>query len=303
MKNKSMLLVFNPLSGKGEFTGALFEVISRFTKAGYEVTVYPTQAGGDAGDMILKRGGDFDCVCCAGGDGTLSEAVTSIIQLAEKPLFGYIPAGTTNDFASSLKIPKDIPAAVDTVINGNAFPIDIGCFGSQYFAYVAAFGLFTGVTYETPQSAKNILGHAAYILEGVKKLRSIQSFECTITIDGKTLSGSFIFGMASNSTSVGGFRVLDENTVMLDDGMFEALFVKRPRSFADLQNVISSLLNDEIYTESLIVRKAEKIRVQSSKPLDWTLDGEFGGRTTDVIIENKRRALEIMVPKPQIIME
>lgn len=300
MEPKKLLLIFNPKSGKAEFASMLFEVVDRFTKAGYEVTVYPTQAAKDAYDMTLRRAGDFDLVCCSGGDGTLNEVVAALMPLERKPLLGYIPSGTTNDFATSMKIPKNILEAAATVVSGNAYPVDIGCFGDGYFAYVAAFGLFTDITYDTPQTSKNILGRAAYVLEGVKRLGSIKNYKCKISIDDETLSGSFIFGMVSNSTSIGGFQMPNESTVSIDDGLFEVVLVKRPKSFVDLQNIAASMLNGEIYTESLIARKASKIRVESQTPIDWTLDGEFGGSTTDVVVENKQRAIEIMIPKPEI---
>lgn len=300
MKPKKLLLIFNPKAGKAEFASMLFEVVDRFTKAGFEVTAYPTQAEKDAYNMVLRRAGGFELICCSGGDGTLNEVIGALMKLEKKPPLGYIPSGTTNDFATSMKIPKNILEATAAVVAGNAYPIDVGCFGGDYFAYVAAFGLFTDVTYDTPQTSKNILGHAAYVLEGVKRLGSIQNYKCKISLDDETFSGSFIFGMASNSTSIGGFKMPMENTVSLDDGLFETVLVKRPKNFVDLQNIAASMMNGEIYTESLIVRKASRLRVESNTPIDWTLDGEFGGSTTDVVIENKRRAIEIMIPKPEI---
>lgn len=251
--------------------------------------------------MILRRGADFDMVCCSGGDGTLNEAIGAMMHLPAKPVFGYIPSGTTNDFATSLQIPKSVPEAVNAALSGNGYPIDVGVFGDDYFAYVAAFGLFTAITYDTPQASKNFLGHAAYMLEGVKRLRSIDAYDCKINIDGEIFSGNFVFGMASNSTSVGGFKMPSGQMVSLDDGLFEVILVKKPRSFADLQNIISALMGGEINTGSLILRKASKIRVVSKSAIAWTLDGEFGGSTIDVTVENRRQALTIMVPRPEII--
>lgn len=299
---KKLLLIYNPHSGKAEFVPQLGNVVTRFVKAGYEVTVYPTRRAHDAYDMILRRAEAFDFLCCAGGDGTLDEAISAMMLLKTKPQFGYIPSGTTNDFASSLKIPKTVSAAADAVVAGNPYPIDIGKFGDDYFAYVAAFGALTAVTYDTPQTAKNMLGHAAYLLEGVKRLGSIEAYDCKVNIDGERFSGHFIFGMVSNSTSVGGFKMPLENSVLMDDGLFEVILIKRPRSFADLQNIAASLLGLELKSESLIVRKAKSVRVVSSATLHWTLDGEFGGATTDILIENLQKALEIMIPKPEIVV-
>lgn len=297
MEYKKLLLVFNPQAGKAEFAQSLFEVVDRFTKAGYAVTAYPTQAVGDAYQIITSRASDFDILCCSGGDGTLNEAINAIVRLERRPLFGYIPSGTTNDFATSLKIPKNIMEATDTIITGNPFAVDTGRFEEEHFAYVAAFGLFTEVTYGTSQAIKNVLGHAAYILEGVKRLYSIKAYECKIYADDEIISGNFIFAMVSNSASVGGFQMLPENIVSLDDGLFEVLLVKRPKSFIDLQNIIASMLGGQIYTDSLIIRKVSKIRVKSKTTIDWTLDGEYGGSTTDVTITNMHRAMEIIVPK------
>lgn len=302
MDTKKLLLIYNPLSGKAEFAPLLGEVVDRFVKAGYEVTVHPTQCRHDAYDMILRRAVDFDCLCCSGGDGTLGEAIDAMMMLKKKPLFGYIPSGTTNDFASSLKIPKNALDAADAIVSGIAYPIDVGRFGDDYFAYVAAFGALTAVTYDTPQNTKNMLGHAAYLLEGVKRLGSIESYECKINIDGETLSGGFIFGMVSNSTSVGGVKMPMEESVILDDGLFEVVLVRQPKNLIDLQNIIASLLNQEVYTESLIVRKAKSVRVVSKTSIDWTLDGDFGGSTVDVLVENQHKAIEIMISKPEIVI-
>lgn len=300
MDYKRLLLVFNPQAGKGDFTQSLFEVIDRFTKAGYEVTAYPTQTAGDASNIIMRRASDFDIICCSGGDGTLSEAINAINKLEKKPPLGYIPSGTTNDFATSLRIPKNINEATDAIITGNSFRVDVGLFEGSYFAYVAAFGLFTEVTYGTPQTLKSALGHAAYVLEGVKRLNSIKAYECIIHADNEIVTGNFIFAMVSNSTSIGGFQILPESLISLDDGLFEVLLVKRPGSFVDLQNIIASMVNGQICTNSLIMFKTSKLRVISESPVDWTLDGEYGGSTTDVTITNINHAMEIIVPKPDI---
>lgn len=297
---KKLLLVFNPRSGRAEFAPLLGDIVDRFVKAGFEVTVHPTQASKDAYNTILSRAEDYDVLCCSGGDGTLGEAIHAMMLLDKKPLFGYIPSGTTNDFATSLKISKDMLEAADTVVTGIPYPIDIGKFGGENFAYVAAFGTLTAVTYDTPQETKNILGHAAYLLEGVKRLGAIEAYDCKINIDGERVSGNFIFGMISNATSIGGFKMPLEETVLFDDGLFEVVFVKRPKSFVDLQNIVASLINKDIQTESLIVRKAKTVRVVSKAPIDWTLDGDFGGSTMDVLVANERKALEIMIPKPEI---
>jgi len=300
MAPKKLLLIFNPHSGKGEFRAKLFEVVDRFTKAGFEVTVHPTQAKKDAYNTILARGADFGYLCSSGGDGTVSESLNALMKLGKRPVFGYIPSGTTNDFASTLGIPRDTLLAADVITSGILSDIDAGCFGGAYFAYIAAFGLFTDVTYATRQDIKNIFGHAAYMIEGAMRLGSIISYNCEMDVDGEKISGDFIFGMASNTLSVGGFKMPSEAAIQLDDGLFEVLLVKTPKNLSDLQEIASSLLNQGTGSDALIFRQARKLRVVSSKPLDWTLDGEFGGATTDVTIENKRQAFEIMIPRAKI---
>ncbi|MCL2033707.1 MAG: diacylglycerol kinase family lipid kinase [Oscillospiraceae bacterium] len=300
MAAKKLLLIYNPHSGKGEFPARLSDVADRFTKAGLEVTVRPTQGKKDAYNTIISRAKDFDCVCCSGGDGMVSEAVGAIMNLKKRPVFGYIPSGTTNDFASTFNIPRDAIMAADVITFGVPRDIDAGYFGGTCFAYVAAFGLFTDVTYATNQDFKNIFGHAAYMIEGAMRLGSIISHKCEIDIDGEAIAGDFIFGMASNTLSVGGFKMPSETNIQLDDGLFEVMLVKRPRRLADLHKIALSLLTQGVESNALILRQAKKMRVVSRKPLDWTLDGEFGGTTTDITIENKKQAFEIMVPLPEI---
>ena len=202
---KKMLFIYNPNAGTGKLKPKLADVLDIFTKSGYEVTVYPTQKRYDAAEKIQESGSQYDLIVCSGGDGTLDEAVTGMQLCNCKVPLGYIPAGTTNDFATSLGIPKDILEAAETAVNGTVFPCDVGMFGEDYFAYIAAFGLFTDVSYATDQNVKNVLGHMAYILEGAKRVFNIPSYKIKITHDGEVIEDEFIFGMVTNSRSVGGF--------------------------------------------------------------------------------------------------
>lgn len=303
MPSRRMLLVFNPKSGHAMFAPNLYEVVDQFTRSGYEVTVYPTQSAGDARELILRRAGEFDCLVCAGGDGTLNEAVDALMLCKQRPVFGFIPAGTTNDFASSLGLPKDILKAAEVITGGVNRALDIGKFGDDYFSYVAAFGLFTDVSYATPQSAKNVLGHLAYLLEGVKRLGSVQSYRCTVDLGEEILEGEYIFGMVSNSLSVGGFQIPSETPIRMDDGIFEISLLQMPTSFIDLQNIIASLLNQERYTKSLIIRQAGRVTITTEESLAWTLDGEYGGEFSRVEISNCHKAIEIMMPPPPALLE
>lgn len=298
MPQKKMLFVFNPKAGREEMRLNLYEVVDAFVGHGFEVTIHPTQGRHDAYEQVLGRAGGYPYLFCSGGDGTLNEVVDALMLLEKRPLLGYIPSGTTNDFASSLGLPRDVLHAAHALCEGKAVSIDIGSFQDEFFSYVAAFGLFTDVSYGTPQDMKNLLGHAAYMLEGVRRLASIESYRCTVRLDEEEFTDDFVFGMVSNSSSIGGFKMLTESATLLDDGLFEVLLLKTPQGFIDLQDVIASLINRELYTDLIIVRKAARISMQAhQKPIRWTLDGEDGGEHTQVHIQNHHRALRILVPK------
>ena len=293
---KRVLLVFNPKSGRGDFIKSLYSVISLFSRAGYEVAVYPTTSSGDAKDYVQKRGSHFDLVVCAGGDGMISEVVNAYMKMDAPPPLGYIPTGTTNDFAVSLGIPKVHTEAADAVLNGQARNIDIGRFGGQYFSYVAAFGKFTDVSYSTAQSAKNILGRAAYIFEGIKQLGNLDAVNCEIDIDGEIIAGDFILGVVTNMTTVAGFRVPADKDSSVDDGLFEAIFVRSPQSLAELPGTIAALTDPSAEADTVIRRTAKKINFTHKNPCGWTVDGEFGGEHSNITLENIRRALSIILP-------
>jgi len=296
MKLKKMLLIFNPISGTKDFVQYLYPVVDKFTKSGYLVTVYPTQEKLDAYNKVLKLAPRFDCLVSSGGDGTLNEVVDALMALPKKPVFGYIPAGTTNDFAYSIGIPGDILLAAEAVCSGELTPIDIGSFQSEYFTYVAAFGLFTDVSYGTSQNLKNMLGHAAYILEGVKRLANINSYRCTVICDEEEINDDLIFGMITNSQSVGGFTLPIDTERRTGDGKFDVILLKRINSFLELQQVIAALMGGK-QSDRFVLRAARHIRVVSETPLDWTLDGEFGGRHYDTEILAHRQAISIMTPR------
>ncbi|MDE7259548.1 MAG: YegS/Rv2252/BmrU family lipid kinase, partial [Lachnospiraceae bacterium] len=218
--DQKMLFIYNPRAGKAQIRSNLLDIIDIFVKAGYEVTAYPTQAAGDAIKAVKTRHEGYDIVACSGGDGTLDEVVSGMMQCEEKLPIGYIPAGSTNDFANSLKIPKSMIKAADVVVGGRNFACDIGAFNNDTFIYVAAFGIFTDVSYETKQDVKNVLGHAAYLLEGVKRLPSVRSYPLKITCNDQVIEGEFLYGMVTNSYSVGGFRGITGQDILLDDGLF-----------------------------------------------------------------------------------
>ncbi len=294
--SKNMLFVYNPRAGKARIRSNLLDIIDVFVKAGYEVTAYPTQASGDAVKAVRERRAGYDIVVCSGGDGTLDEVVTGMMQCEEKLPIGYVPAGSTNDFANSLGIPRSMIKAADTVVNGKNFGCDIGAFNDDSFIYVAAFGMFTDVSYATKQDMKNLLGHTAYLLEGVKRLSSIKSYPMRISYEDACLEGDYIYGMITNSISVGGFKGITGKDVELNDGLFEVLLVKRPVNPLELNNMITALVDKRTHSELIHCFKTDRLIIESEERVAWTLDGEFGGEHCKAVIENCKQALEIRVP-------
>lgn len=295
MSNKKVLFIYNPKSGKAQIKNFLADILEEFAKAGYEVTVRPTLRQKDAVEIMTYRKPIYDLIVCSGGDGTLDEVVTGMMKSSFKTPIGYIPAGSTNDFGGSLHLPKNMVQAAKTIVNGKNFACDVGMFNDDIFVYIAAFGIFTDVSYETKQDMKNILGHMAYLLEGVRRLSGIRSYHMKITHDQGVIEDEFIFGMITNSESVGGFKRITGKNVQLDDGVFEVTLIKLPRTAMELNEITGSLLNREIETSSMYCFKTKKLLVESSEPIAWTLDGEYGGTHTEVTIENLCKAVEIRV--------
>jgi len=292
---KKMLLVFNPNSGRGEFKKNLYEVIEIFTRADYEVAVYPTAGSGDAYAYIRERGGGFDLILCSGGDGMINEAVNAYMNMDSPPNLAYIPSGTTNDFAFSLGLPRDVIQSANAVLNGRQGMIDVGAFGDKYFAYVAAFGWFTSIPYTTDTGVKNILGRAAYLLEGIKYITNIPSIECSIDVDGEIINGNFALGIIANGTSVAGFRSITESGGAIDDGLFEVVLVRSPENFTESQEIMSTLLDPQANTPLVLHRSAKKVVFTSAQSCDWTIDGEFGGQHRHIVMENIHHAINIIV--------
>lgn len=297
---KKMLFIYNPNSGMGLLKPKLSDVLDIFVKGGYEVTVYPTQKYHDAVRKMGEYEEQYDLVACSGGDGTLDEVVTGMMKREDKVPIGYIPAGTTNDFASSLHISQNMLEAADTVVNGVPFACDVGEFNEDYFVYIAAFGLFTDVSYETKQSMKNVLGHLAYIIEGTKRIFNIPSYRIKVTHDGETIEDEFIYGMVTNSRSVGGFKGITGKNVVFDDGKFEVTLFKTPRNPMELNEILGALALRKINPKRMYSFKTNEVHFETEEEIPWTLDGEFGGVHEEVVVKDCQKALEIMV-KPEVI--
>ena len=297
---KRVLFIYNPNAGKGLVKNKLSDILDIIAKAGYEIVVYPTQSYKDGYRKVATFTGDYDRVICCGGDGTLDEVVTGMMERTDRIPIGYIPAGTTNDFANSLHIPKNMLEAAQTDVNGRIFPCDIGKFNEDVFVYIAAFGMFTDVSYETKQEMKNILGHLAYVLEGITRLFDIPSHHMKVICDEQTIEDDFIFGMVTNSKSVGGFKSIVGKNVVFDDGEFEVTLIKTPSNPIALQELISALLIGQVNTKHMYSFKAGHVKFESAEEIAWTLDGEYGGQHDEVEVTDCRQALEIMVQDKSI---
>lgn len=296
---KKLLFIYNPLAGKSKIKNWLSSIIEIFVKSNYEITIYATSGRKDATKIVkdcLERQ-NFDLVVCSGGDGTLNEVIGGIMRSHQKPCIGYIPSGTTNDFAYNLKLPKNLPRAAKAVLSGEAFPCDIGIFNGEYFTYTAAFGLFTDTSYETPQTTKNMFGKMAYILEGVKRLPNWKSYHMEITYGDRIINDNFIYGMVSNSVSVGGFKGLTGKDVLLDDGLFEGIFIKTPLNLLDLQAIINDLLKGNLHSDHIYSFSVKEIRLVSKESVPWTIDGEFAGEFQTVDISVLKQAVTLIRSK------
>lgn len=295
MKRK-MLLIYNPYSGKGKIRDWLSEIVEIFTFANYETIIYATQGQKDATRIVKEylKEQEFDRVVCAGGDGTLNEIVRGIMDSEKRPILGYIPAGTTNDFAYNLGISKNHIHAAKVVLKGKPFSCDVGMLNGSYFTYTAAFGIFTEVTYETLQSTKNVLGRLAYILEGIKRLPNWKSYNMSIISEDTTITGEFIYGMVTNSYSVGGFKGITGKGIVLNDGFFEGIFVKVPKNIIDFQEIINNLMTGNLDSDMIVSIPVKRIQIESKESVPWTVDGEFGGEFETVEIVNKQEAFTIM---------
>ena len=292
-----LLFIYNPYSGQSQIEDELADIVEIFSDAGYQVTVCPTKRKGYAVDAVRCREDNYDLLVCCGGDGTMDEVVSGMMISDRKIPIGYIPAGTTNDFAASLKIPTEMKEAARIAVDGEKFSCDIGKMNDSYFVYAAAFGLFTEVSYETDQDAKYLLGHIAYILEGIRSIGDAKSYHMRVKYKDRIIEDDFILGMVTNSVSVGGFREITGKNVKLNDGVFEVTLIRQPNNPVELTNIVASLLNKDIESDMLYRFDTDSLEFESSEEVKWTRDGEFGGAHSHVKIQNLHEAVDIIVPE------
>ena len=292
-REKKLLFIYNPKSGTGKIRQQLSDIIDLFNKNGYEVLIHATQERMDAARIAEKYAGKVEVIVCSGGDGTLDEVVTGVMRSGVPSPIGYIPAGSTNDFATSLFLPKGMLECAASIMTGSHYYCDLGKFNNRTFTYVAAFGLFSDVSYDTPQDLKNILGHMAYFLRGVQQLLDIKAYHLRVESEEISTEGDFIYGMVTNSRSVGGFKNLTGKNVDMDDGLFEVTLIRMPKNLLELNEILTALSQQEDHTDMIYSFKTRKIAFYSELPIAWSLDGEDGGSGTEAVIENLKQALDL----------
>ena len=295
MKQRKLLMIVNPRAGKSKSRGPLFDAAAVLSQAGYLLSVHMTAAPGDAAETARREGGRYDLVVAVGGDGTLNEVASGLVRLRRPPLLGYLPQGSTNDFAASLRVSGDPAEAAAAIARNVPRQLDVGFWNGRSFLYVASFGAFTRSSYTASQAAKNALGHFAYILEGMKDLNTLRPYQLRVTAGEERLDGEYLFGAVCNSTSIGGLMKLDPERVVLDDGLFEMLLVPSPKTAADLQSLVHALLNQEYDRQGLIFRHVSSIRLETEEDLPWSLDGEYAPSVPVVEIENRRQGLTMLL--------
>ena len=296
--DKKLLLIYNPVSGKALIKTHLADIIDIYSTNNYIVTVHPTQCAKDGYEFIKKYASFFDVISVCGGDGMLNEAVNGLmcIEKEKRPHLAYLPSGSTNDFAGTIGLPQNVLHAAKMATEGKPFLCDAGQLNDSYFAYVAAFGAFTAVSYDTSQEFKNVFGHMAYILEGLRSLPSIKPIHMKISFDDNVIEDDFILGMVTNSLQVGGIKFNLGTAISLNDGMFEIILIKKPQNAASFQTMISAFMTQSIdKAKDIISFKASKIKFVADTPIPWTVDGEFGGETECAEITNHTRAFSVII--------
>ena len=294
---KNLLLIINPTAGKMKSKTALFDVIDTFCKFDYNVTIKITQYKNHGTELASKaaKSGNYDLIVACGGDGTLNNVINGILSVNGNIPLGYIPTGSTNDFANSAKLPLSPKKCAEIIVKNEKHPIDMGCFNGRYFSYIASFGAFTATSYQTPQATKNTLGHLAYVLEGLKDIAQIKPYDVKITADGQCFEGNYIFGAVSNSTSIGGILKFGDDLVQLNDGLFETLLIKKPVTPMDLQQLLFGLSYSDFKNKNVFdFFKAKTLTIETKHKFDWSLDGEHQKGEQKIEISNVHSAINLL---------
>ncbi len=292
---KKMLFIINPVTAKGMISPHMVDILDIFIKGGYDVTTYITQDKDDTKRTAAERAHEFDTIVCAGGDGTLNGVISGLLDLEKKPTLGYIPSGTTNDFANSWGIPRNPLEAAKNIVNFDPIDIDVSVFCGRPFVYVAAFGAFTAVSYETPQAAKKMFGHSAYLAGGIKSLSTIRPKHMKITHEGGVIEGDFLYGMVSNTRSVGGFPLKMKDAISISDGLMELILIRDAKMPGDQMKMLGAVLAQDTNSEYISFVHTSRVTFESSEEIPWTVDGEFGGNVTKGEIYVREKAIKMFL--------
>lgn len=292
---KKLLFIYNPNSGREVIREYLSYIVETFNNGGYTVTVKPTQYGGQAREIATACASEYNIIACAGGDGTLNEVLGGVYLSGSKTPVGYIPTGSTNDFANTHQMHMDVLNAAARIVKGRTKSIDLGLFNGKPFDYVAAFGLFTSIAYKTPHDLKSVMGHSAYFLEIMRSFAEMKEVlvKCEMD-DGEIIEGYYIIGLISNSNYIGGMQFFMDNELALDDGEMEFTLIKKSNDPVQFGNIIRALM-DNTQTKHVVRRKTSKVRITFEDVIPWTLDGEYGGSVKYVDLEVIRKAVRIIV--------
>lgn len=292
---KTMLFIMNPFAGQKRANRVLPDILLLFSQAGYDIHTVMTTGTGAATRAAQAQAGSVDLVVCCGGDGTLNETITGLLRSGAKTPLGYIPTGTTNDFAASLGLSHNPVQAAKDILEGEVHAYDAGRFGERYFSYVASFGAFTRTSYTTPQSIKNALGHTAYVLSGISELSQIRNEHVKFEIDGEVIEDDFLFGAICNSTSVGGILTLDPSQVDMADGKLEVLLVRSPKSLLEVPECIAAVQSQQYNScEMITFRSGSEINITADPEMTWTLDGEREDGHREITVTNNHLAYRLV---------
>ena len=292
MGKEKVLFVYNPCAGKGTLRNKLADIVDLMMENDFDVTIAATQKAGDAANYVQEKGPECSRVICAGGDGTLHEVIRGLMALPvkQRPGCAYIPAGTVNDFANGIHLPRRVMSAAKVAVGDHKDAYDVGEMNGMYFSYVAAFGAFTSVSYETPQATKNLFGKTAYILDGAVKLGKIKNYHVKIVADEEEWEEDCILGMVTNAESVAGLKLYRKNTVSLNDGLLDGIFVKTPKNPIELNLVMGFLLNGKPNSQVKVIHSS-RVEILGEERIAFTLDGENGGLHEKAVIVNHRQAI------------